>query len=103
MKAETAWSSGRGAFFVIRRRGGGIFSGLASSAPFHEQLPLGEVALESRVLGLVAARERSRDSLERAEQLAREQLRFVWRLARRLGLSPSDADDATQRVFFVAV
>ncbi|HEY3493689.1 MAG TPA: sigma-70 family RNA polymerase sigma factor [Polyangiaceae bacterium] len=76
---------------------------MATSAPIHDPLPLGEVALESRVLGLVASREPSLGSVERTEQLAREQLRFVWRLARRLGLSPSDADDATQRVFFVVV
>jgi RNA polymerase sigma-70 factor, ECF subfamily len=88
---------------VIRLGGGGIFSGLATSAPFHDPLPLGEVSLESRVLGLVAAQERSRASVGRTERLAHEQLRFVWRLARRLGLSPSDADDATQRVFFVVV
>ena len=40
---------------------------------------------------------------ERSDALVRANLRLVWRLLRRLGLSPSDADDATQRVFFVAV
>ena len=30
------------------------------------------------------------------------QLDFVWRSLRRLGLSPADADDATQQVFWVA-
>jgi RNA polymerase sigma-70 factor, ECF subfamily len=39
----------------------------------------------------------------RANALVRDNLRLVWRLLRRLGLSPSDADDATQRVFFTAV
>jgi len=39
----------------------------------------------------------------RADALVRENLRFIWRLLRRLGLSPSDADDATQRVFVAAV
>jgi RNA polymerase sigma-70 factor, ECF subfamily len=43
------------------------------------------------------------DSTERAKAMVRENLRFVWRVLRRLGLSPSDADDATQRVFFTAV
>jgi RNA polymerase sigma-70 factor (ECF subfamily) len=42
-------------------------------------------------------------STERAAALVREHLRFVWRLVRRLGLRPSDADDATQRVLFTAV
>ena len=35
-------------------------------------------------------------------RLVHEHLDFVWRLLRRLGLSPSDADDATQQVFLVA-
>lgn len=44
----------------------------------------------------------------RAEQdarfatLVREHTDFVWRVLRRLGLSASDADDATQRVFMIA-
>jgi RNA polymerase sigma-70 factor (ECF subfamily) len=45
----------------------------------------------------------SAPSAERANALVRDNLRLVWRLLRRLGLSPSDADDATQRVFFAAV
>jgi RNA polymerase sigma-70 factor, ECF subfamily len=43
------------------------------------------------------------DSSARATALVRENLQFIWRILRRLGLSPSDADDATQRVFFTAV
>lgn len=39
----------------------------------------------------------------RATALVRDNLKLVWRLLRRLGLSPSDADDATQRVFVTAV
>ena len=31
-----------------------------------------------------------------------EHLHFVWRVLRRLGLSPADADDAAQHVFLVA-
>lgn len=42
-------------------------------------------------------------SAERANALVRDHLRFVWRLVRRLGLRPSDADDVTQRVLFTAV
>lgn len=40
---------------------------------------------------------------ERANAFVRGHLPFVWRLVRRLGLRPSDADDATQRVLFAAV
>ena len=34
--------------------------------------------------------------------LVRQHAAFVWRTLRRLGLSPSDADDASQEVFLVA-
>jgi RNA polymerase sigma-70 factor, ECF subfamily len=34
--------------------------------------------------------------------LVRAEIDFVWRQLRRLGLSPADADDATQQVFLVA-
>jgi RNA polymerase sigma-70 factor (ECF subfamily) len=40
---------------------------------------------------------------ERSEALVRGHINFVWRLVRRLGLIPSDADDVTQRVFSIAV
>jgi RNA polymerase sigma-70 factor (ECF subfamily) len=36
------------------------------------------------------------------QALLAEHFSFVWRLARRLGLSPTDADDATQQVFMIA-
>jgi RNA polymerase sigma-70 factor, ECF subfamily len=39
----------------------------------------------------------------RADALVRENINFIWRFLRRLGLAPSDADDATQRVFVAAV
>ena len=45
------------------------------------------------------------DSMSRAdrlEQLCRDNFDFVWRLARHLGLSQSDADDVAQRVMMVA-
>ncbi len=35
-------------------------------------------------------------------ELVNEHLDFVWRLLRRLGLSPADADDAAQHVFMLA-
>jgi RNA polymerase sigma-70 factor (ECF subfamily) len=34
--------------------------------------------------------------------LVREHLDFIWRLLRRFGLSPADADDAAQQVFLLA-
>jgi RNA polymerase sigma-70 factor (ECF subfamily) len=34
--------------------------------------------------------------------VVRNELEWVWRLLRRVGLSPADADDATQQVFLVA-
>lgn len=34
-------------------------------------------------------------------EVVRSESRWVWRLLRRLGLSPPDADDATQQVFLV--
>ena len=39
----------------------------------------------------------------RQTALVRDHLTFVWRLLRRLGLSPQDADDAAQETFMVAV
>jgi RNA polymerase sigma-70 factor (ECF subfamily) len=42
-------------------------------------------------------------SAERAKALVHDNLRFIWRLLRRLGLDASDADDGTQRVFFTAI
>jgi RNA polymerase sigma-70 factor (ECF subfamily) len=39
----------------------------------------------------------------RAEAFVREHHPFVWRVLRRSGLSPADADDAAQRVFLIAV
>jgi RNA polymerase sigma-70 factor (ECF subfamily) len=36
------------------------------------------------------------------ERLVADHFDFIWRLLRRFGLDPSDADDATQEVFIVA-
>ncbi len=41
---------------------------------------------------------RARSQKQRLEAIAREYLPFVWRVLRRLGLAPADADDAAQRV-----
>lgn len=41
------------------------------------------------------------ESDRRLHREVRDNFEFVWRLLRRLGLSPSDADDATQQVFIV--
>ena len=38
----------------------------------------------------------------RAEEFVRSHYDFAWRVLRRAGLSPEDADDAAQRVFLVA-
>jgi RNA polymerase sigma-70 factor (ECF subfamily) len=37
-----------------------------------------------------------------AEEFVREHYAFAWRVLRRAGLSPEDADDAAQRVFLIA-
>lgn len=39
----------------------------------------------------------------RLTALAEAHFDFVWRLLRRLGLSPADADDAAQQVFMIAM
>jgi RNA polymerase sigma-70 factor (ECF subfamily) len=43
----------------------------------------------------------SQDSTVRLAELVRREFAFVWRLVRRFGLSPADADDAAQQVFLV--
>ena len=39
---------------------------------------------------------------EQFEGLVAEHSAFIWRVLRRLGLAPADADDATQQVFMIA-
>jgi RNA polymerase sigma-70 factor (ECF subfamily) len=39
----------------------------------------------------------------RLRTLAEQELNFVWRLLRRMGLSKEDADDATQEIFLVGL
>jgi RNA polymerase sigma-70 factor (ECF subfamily) len=48
-------------------------------------------------------RERPRDNGScRIDRLVREHFTGVWRLVRRYGLSPADADDVTQRTMMIA-
>lgn len=44
----------------------------------------------------------SEAATQRAEDFVRSHYDFAWRVLRRAGLSPEDADDAAQRVFIVA-
>lgn len=63
--------------------------------------------LLSRSLQLPVGAEEGRTVVESVEQrrvsLVRSHLRDVWNFLRRLGLSPEDAEDATQEVLLVAV
>lgn len=45
---------------------------------------------------------RAEESKARLERLFTDHHDFIWRLVRRLGLSPGNADDAAQHVFLVA-
>src|SRR5690349_8485730 len=40
---------------------------------------------------------------KRVAAFVREHHGFVWRVLRRFGLAPADADDAAQKVFLIAV
>ncbi len=53
-----------------------------------------------RLLGL-SARAEPRDGQQSAAELVHLHYRPVWRLLRRMGLSPDEADDAAQEVFLV--
>lgn len=50
----------------------------------------------------VLTAEKSEVATRRAEEFVRSHYDFAWRVLRRAGLSPADADDAAQRVFLVA-
>lgn len=52
--------------------------------------------------GSVAGDFRPSDSERRLDALVAQHFDFVWRVARRLGASAADADDAVQEVFLVA-
>lgn len=51
-------------------------------------------------LGALMAR--AAPDARRTEAFVREHYAFAWRILRRAGLSPEDADDAAQRVFLIA-
>jgi len=61
---------------------------------------LGTVSISAPRMPVGAALRADRDA--RVSALVREHFPFVWRVHRRFGLSPSDADDAAQQVFLVA-
>jgi RNA polymerase sigma-70 factor, ECF subfamily len=65
--------------------------------------PGAPAAAEAPERGEVA--ERTKPTTERVERLRRifdEHFDFTWKLLRRLGLTPEDADDGAQEVFIVA-
>jgi RNA polymerase sigma-70 factor (ECF subfamily) len=51
---------------------------------------------------LMALTTRAEPAAQRTEAFVREHYAFAWRILRRAGLSPEDADDAAQRVFLIA-
>jgi len=52
---------------------------------------------------VVSAQSRVETYPKRITAFVREHHGFVWRVLRRFGLTPADADDAAQRVFMIAV
>ncbi|MGC4093266.1 MAG: RNA polymerase sigma factor [Polyangiaceae bacterium] len=52
--------------------------------------------------GQLAERSLSGDRERQLRALVREHFDFIWRLLRRMGLEPQDADDAAQQVFMAA-
>jgi len=56
---------------------------------------------QSKVLAVGVPREPTRSPT--IEQLVNGHYRFVWRVLRGFGLSPSDAEDAAQQVFMIAM
>ena len=57
-------------------------------------------SIKAPSVGLGAAAHADRDA--RIAAVVREHYAFVWRVLRRFGLPPADADDAAQQVFLVA-
>jgi RNA polymerase sigma-70 factor (ECF subfamily) len=51
---------------------------------------------------LTALPTRAASDAKRTEAFVREHYGFAWRVLRRFGLAPADADDAAQRVFLIA-
>jgi RNA polymerase sigma-70 factor (ECF subfamily) len=60
------------------------------------------VALGVLMVQLGALMARAAPDARRTEAFVREHYAFAWRILRRAGLSPEDADDAAQRVFLIA-
>ena len=75
---------------MIEQRPRGDSPGVSLDAPAPPQLAAG-----------VARTAMSAEPV-RIEAFVREHHAFVWRVLRRSGLSPADADDATQRVLLIA-
>jgi RNA polymerase sigma-70 factor (ECF subfamily) len=73
---------------VIAPRPAGVLPCVSFDAPL-SQATSGEVAPSTR------------EAAARADAFAREHHAFVWRVLRRSGLPPADADDAAQRVFMI--
>jgi RNA polymerase sigma-70 factor (ECF subfamily) len=59
------------------------------------------VSREGLLAGSEILNERT-ETEERVTALVAAQFDFVWRLLRRFGMAPADADDATQQVFMIA-
>ncbi len=83
---------------------------LRSASPFNDQMPLSVgwscgLATASQLHSLVSNHERAESSSsgrDRIGSLVRENYAMIWRLARRWGLSPADADDVAQQAVVVA-
>jgi RNA polymerase sigma-70 factor (ECF subfamily) len=60
------------------------------------------VSIGTPMVHLTALTSRATPDARRTEAFVREHYAFAWRVLRRAGLSPEDADDAAQRVFLIA-
>jgi RNA polymerase sigma-70 factor (ECF subfamily) len=60
------------------------------------------VLLGTAMVHLTALTAGAPSDADSAERFVREHYGFAWRVLRRAGLSPEDADDAAQRVFLIA-
>jgi RNA polymerase sigma-70 factor (ECF subfamily) len=60
------------------------------------------VSIGTAMVHLTALTSRAVPDARRTEAFVREHYGFAWRVLRRAGLSPEDADDAAQRVFMIA-
>jgi RNA polymerase sigma-70 factor (ECF subfamily) len=60
------------------------------------------VLLGTLMVHLTALAADAAPDARRTEEFVRQHYGFAWRVLRRAGLSPADADDAAQRVFLIA-